>query len=47
MEQLKITFKDVNNQKIEYTGKKKTTVKTIKETIELPLLKTKAQTSSV
>ena len=39
------TYKDVNNQKISFVGQVKTTVKTSKETIELSLLITKAQTA--
>ena len=42
---LKTTYKDVNNQRIEFTGQTNALVKTNKETIELPLLITKAKTS--
>ena len=42
---LKTTFKDVNNEKIEFTGQTNALVKTNKETIELPVLITKAKTS--
>ena len=42
---LKTTYKDVNNQRIEFTGQRNALVKTNKETIELPLLITKAKTS--
>ena len=42
---LKITYKDVNNQKIDFTGQTKAMVKTNKETMELPLLSTKARTA--
>ena len=43
IEPLKATYKDVNNQKINFVGQIKATVKTNKETIELPILITKAQ----
>ena len=46
-EPLKATYKDVNNRKINFVGQTKATVKTNKETIELPLLFTKAQTASL
>ena len=36
IETLKVTYKDVNNQKINFVGQTKATVKTNKETIELP-----------
>ena len=42
---LKTTYKNVNNQRIEFTGRMNALVKTNKETIELPLLITKAKTS--
>ena len=42
---LKTTYKDVNNQRIEFTRQTNALVKTSKETIELPLLITKAKTS--
>ena len=42
---LKTTYKDVNIKKIEFTGQTNALVKTNKETIELPLLITKAKTS--
>ena len=42
---LKTTHKDVNNQKIEFTGQTNALVKTNKETIDLPLPITKAKTS--
>ena len=42
---LKTTYKDVNYQKIEFTGQTNALVKTNKETIELPLLIMKAKTS--
>ena len=42
IEPLKITYKDVNNQKIDFTGQTKAMVETNKETMELPLLNTKA-----
>ena len=42
---LKTTYKDVNNQRIEFTGQTNALVKTNKETIDLPLLITKAKTS--
>ena len=42
---LKTTYKDVNHQRIEFTGQTNALVKTNKETIELPLLITKAKTS--
>ena len=42
---LKTTYKDVNNQRIEFTGQTNALVKTNKQTIELPLLITKAKTS--
>ena len=42
---LKTTYKDVNNQRIEFTGQTNALLKTNKETIELPLLITKAKTS--
>ena len=45
IEPLKTTYKDVNNQKISFTGQTKAMVKTNKETMELPLLITKAQTA--
>ena len=45
IELLKTTYKDVNNKKIEFTGQTNAMVKTNKETIELPLLITKAKTS--
>ena len=45
LEPLKTTYKDVSNRKIDFVGKTKTTAKTNKETIELPLLITKAQTT--
>ena len=45
IEPLKTTYKDVNNQKISFTGQTKAIVKTNKETMELPLLITKAQTA--
>ena len=41
----KTTYKDVNNQRIEFTGQTNALVKTNKETIELPLLITKTKTS--
>ena len=41
----KTTYKDVNNQRIEFTGQTNLLVKTNKMTIELPLLITKAKTS--
>ena len=41
----KTTYEDVNNQRIEFTGQTNALVKTNKETIELPLLITKAKTS--
>ena len=43
IEPLKTTYKDVTNQKIDFTGQTKAMVKTNKETMELPLLSTKAQ----
>ena len=45
IEPLKTTYKDVNNQKISLTGQTKAMVKTNKETMELSLLITKAQTA--
>ena len=36
IETLKATYKDVNNQKINFVGQTKATVETNKETIELP-----------
>ena len=45
IEPLKTTYKDVNNQKIDFTGQTKAMVKTNKEPKELPLLITKAQTA--
>ena len=42
---LKTTYKDVNNQRIEFTGQTNALVITNKETIELPLLITKAKSS--
>ena len=45
IEPLKTTYKDVNNQKFSFTGQTKAMVKTNKETMELPLLITKAQTA--
>ena len=42
---LKTTYKDVNNQRIEFTGQTNALVKTNKEIIELPLPITKAKTS--
>ena len=45
IEPLKTTYQDVNNQKISFTGQTKAMVKTNKETKELPLLITKAQTA--
>ena len=45
LEPLKTTYKDVNNQKIDFVGQTKATVKTNIETIELTLLITKAQTA--
>ena len=45
LEPLKTTYKDVSNRKIDFVGKTKTTAKPNKETIELPLLITKAQTT--
>ena len=42
---LKTTYKDVNNQRIEFTGQTNALVKTNKETIELPLLIAKTKTS--
>ena len=45
MKPLNATYKDVNNQKIEFTGQTNALVKTNKETIELPLLITKTKTS--
>ena len=47
IEPLKTTYKDVNNQNIDFTGQTKAMVKTNKETMELPLLITKAQTAPV
>ena len=47
LERLKTTYKDVNNQKIDFTGQTKATVETNKETIEFPLLNTKTQTAPV
>ena len=47
IEPLKTTNKDKNNQKIDFTGQTKAMVKTNKETMELPLLITKAQTAPV
>ena len=44
-EPLKATYKDVNNQIINFVGQRKATAKTTEETIELPLLITKAQTA--
>ena len=44
---LKTTYKDVNTQRIEFTGQTNALVKTNKETIELPLLITKAKTSPI
>ena len=46
LEPLKTTYKDVNNQKIDFVSQTKATVKTNKETIELPLLIAKAQTET-
>ena len=43
LEPLKTTYKDVNNQKIDFVGQPKSTVKANKETIRLPLLFSKAQ----
>ena len=45
IEPLKTTYKVVNNQKISFTGQTKAMVKTNKETMELPLIVTKAQTA--
>ena len=45
LEPLKTTFKDVNNQKIDFVCQTKATVKKNNETIELSLLITKAQTA--
>ena len=45
IEPLKTTYKDVNNQKISFTGQTIAMVKTNEETMELPLLITKAQTA--
>ena len=42
---LKTTYKDVNNQRIEFTGQTNALVKTNEETFELPLLIRKAKTS--
>ena len=44
---LKTTYKDVNNQRVEFSGQTNALVKTNKETFELPLLITKAKTSSL
>ena len=40
---LKTTYKDVNNQRIEFTGQTNALVKTNKETFEIPLLITKTK----
>ena len=45
IEPLKATYKDVSNQKINFVGQTKATVKTNKKTIELQLLITKIQTA--
>ena len=45
IEPLKTTYKNVNNRKLEFTGQTNAMVKTNKESIELPLLITKAKTS--
>ena len=45
IEPLKPSYKDANNRKIDFTGQTKAMVKTNKETMELPLLITKAQTA--
>ena len=42
---LKATYKDVNNQKINFVGQTNATLETNKETIELALLITRAQTA--
>ena len=44
-EPFETTYKDVNNQKIEFIGQTKAMVKANKEETELPILITKAQTS--
>ena len=47
IEPLKTTYKDVNNQKIDFTGQTKAMVKTNKKTMELPLISTEAQTAAL
>ena len=45
VEPLITTYRDVNNQKIEFIGQTQATVKTINKTIKQPLLITKAATT--
>ena len=47
VEPLTTTYKDVNNQKIEFNGQTKTMVKTNQETLKLPLLITRKTTTSL